>query len=450
MTSIALTFRATLLFLLPALSLPVALSSCGGDDAKAPQSNADAGSGGAGGAGSDGGFPPAPPSDPCLTAGLHFDGKADCDVVRCPKLQCECAVTGSDGTPLSPETVTLNACVPGEGCLDRVDCTRLCDPARRLTRSACEERLSSVRGGACEDDADCLVGRCRQESIGNVCADALPCASDGHCGAGFLCRLNPGSVDSESGLPTSLGSCSDGKHGSVCYEDAHCKYGGCAGNRCPGGRENDSCKSDANCESGFCRIYAASSTSTGICVSGEAGGSCEDDGDCGTGLHCTSGACHGSGVGQSCDDASDCASGICVSGSCRGGEPGSVCVDDADCDEGLCALGRCSSGSLLAPCADASDCETGLRCARQVCTDGSTGSPCSSGTDCAVRACVRGSCSAGENGDVCDAPEHCASGRCADPAGVEPGVCTSGAKGAPCRSPSNCVSGSCSAQLICN
>jgi hypothetical protein len=416
--------------------------SCGSDaGSNAGKPGRDGGSAGD----EDAGFADAKPSDPCLTAGYHFDGKSDCDVVRCPELSCECP---ANGTTTAANTLTLHACVRGEGCVDRVDCKRICDPNAGLDQVACQQRLASA-GASCSTDHDCVTGHCRAESVGKICVDMLGCGSDGHCSAGFACRFNPGSVDAKTGLPSSLGNCSDGMLDSVCYAAAQCKYASCDGNRCSGGRVDDACESNANCASGFCRKLNTS-TGGGSCVSGERGGSCADDGDCSSGLHCTSGACFSSTVGQECDAPADCASGICVSSLCRGGEPGSVCLEDAHCKTGVCANGQCASGGLFSPCSDATDCKAGLRCARQVCTDGSAGSPCSSDADCTVLACVRGTCSSGANGDTCDAPDDCQSQLCADPAGVEPGECTSGAKGSPCIYAQNCLSASCTPQGLCN
>jgi hypothetical protein len=419
--------------------------SCGGDDAH-PGSTRDGGIGS--GTRDDAGAVSVKASDPCLSSGYYFDGKSDCDVVRCPELSCKCTSSTSDAGPAISETVSLHACVPGRGCVARVDCASVCDPTARLPRLACEQRLAST-GAACKSDQDCVTGHCREETSGMLCVDMLGCGSDGHCSAGFTCRFDPSSLDAKTKQPNALGSCSNGAYQSVCYTDAQCKYHKCSGNRCSGGRDNDPCESDAQCASGFCRI-AAGSMSNGSCVSGAVGGSCIDDQDCSSGLHCTSGTCYSAAVGQACDGASDCASGLCVSSVCRGGEPGSVCQEDAHCKQGVCAGGLCVSGGLLSPCYEAADCKNGLRCARQVCTDGSAGSPCGVDADCTVRACVRETCSAGENGAVCEAPDDCQSNRCADPAGVEPGVCTSGDPGSPCVYAQNCASMSCSAQGKCN
>jgi len=381
---------------------------------------------------------PLSAADPCLSAGFHFDGKSDCDVVRCPELTCKCPGAGS-------ETLTFEACVRGQGCVDRVDCQVACSTSARLSRMACQTRLTSP-GAACSGDSDCSTGHCRQESAGKLCVDLLGCAEDAHCSTGFTCRVSPGALD--AGVASALGSCSNGSQGSVCYEDAQCKYKLCSGNACAGGRVSDACKADEQCASGFCRT--STGNTSGYCVSGERGAGCSDDGDCGSGLHCSEGACYGSGIGQACDGSSDCESGLCIANVCRGGEPGSVCLEDAHCKAGVCSSGRCVSGGVLSPCAEAADCNSGLRCARQVCGDGSAGAPCSSDADCKVRACVRGTCRAGALGDICDAADDCESNRCADPAGVDPGECTSGAQGSRCVSPSNCTSASCSPQGTCN
>jgi len=429
------------------LGVVLALASFGlgcGDDDGAPRPDA----GGDAGGERDAGAGPVSATDPCLTAGYHFDGKSDCDVMRCPEVSCDCPAASSTVEPPTSVAVRVTGCLQGRGCVDRLDCKRVCDESGRLDREACQQRVTNS-GARCTKDEDCVTGRCRNDSAGQLCVDMLGCAADGHCSSGFSCLFSPGSVDEETGVSSSLGSCSDGSAGSTCYANDDCKYHKCSGGRCSGGGDSEPCESDDHCASQFCRITSMSSGS-GYCVSGMQGGACADEGDCRPGLHCTSGVCYSSDVGQRCDEASECASAICVTGVCRGGELGSVCEEDAHCKEALCAQGRCASGGISSPCLDTSDCQAGLRCARSVCSDGSAGSPCSVDSDCTGPACVRGSCSAGENGDFCDAPDACKSNRCADPAGVEVGECTSGEPGTRCVSSQNCVSGSCGSQGLCN
>lgn len=432
-----------------------AIAACSGDGgAGAPVNAPDDGGITAtdGGPHTDGPMRTVTPTDPCQVAGYYFDDKSDCDVVRCPTLTCKCPSTTpakAGEAPPPPEEVTLNACVSGKGCLTLADCTRVCDPTLKLTQSACEERIQGAGSEACTANADCGGGECREESIGKLCVNDLHCAEDGHCGAGFVCRFDPATLDPKTDFPTALGTCSDGGKGSVCYADRDCKYGLCNGSRCNGGLEGEPCGMDSQCASGFCRKSSPTDAS-GSCVSGKQGGSCADDGDCASALHCWNGTCQTGEVGQFCDTDDQCDSKICVSQRCRGGEPGSTCQDDADCLAGVCAGFQCTSGGLFAPCYEATDCKTGLRCARGMCTDGSKGSPCSAATDCTTIACVRGTCTDGANGAPCDAPSDCTSKRCADPAGVEVGQCTSGAKGSVCLYAQDCISGSCSISGSCN
>lgn len=424
------------------ISLGGLLFGCGGGSADKTAKPRDAGAD----ASKDAGTAPSKAADPCLGAGLQFDGKSDCDVVRCPELHCECPTSVDAGVVSATERLEFHACVQGQGCVDNVDCKVACSAGARLERMACQTRLSTP-GAACSSDADCPMGHCRQETAGKYCVDMLACGSDGHCSAGFSCRQRPAAVG-ETSVATSLGSCSDGTYGAVCYDDAQCKYHWCNGQTCSGGRTSDQCKSDDNCASGLCRLPEGASA--GSCVSGERGASCLDDSDCSSGLHCSQSTCYSGEVGQNCDAPEDCQSKLCVGNVCRGGELGSVCLEGAHCQSGKCYGGRCVSGGLLSPCGTAADCRDELRCARNVCSDGSAGSPCYSTSDCAVRSCVRGSCRAGVNGDICEAPEDCESGRCANPAGVEPGECTSGAKGSYCIGSLNCESASCSPQGTCN
>lgn len=431
-----------------------AANGCGDDGVSSADAGDEPHDGGAGG--SDGGFfPSADPTDPCAVAGYVFDGESACDVVRCPELTCECgAIEGADaGEPREPYEITLSACVPGAGCLERADCKRVCDRELELSRQACEERIAWAGAQSCESDDDCAGGTCRDERVGSVCIDGLRCGEDGHCGAGFACLFDPSALDGDM-RPTSLGTCANGRGGSRCYDDEDCLFGKCASQVCTAGAEGEQCTSDSNCASELCRITGTAALPTGTveigsCTSGEQGGACSDDGDCHVGLHCTGSVCFSNQVGQSCERDEQCASGTCVASRCRGGEPGSQCEDDGDCTSGLCAGYRCASGEALSPCFEANDCRAGLTCIGTLCSDGSALMPCSTDADCTVLACVSGICSAGEDGARCDADDDCMSQRCADPAGADRGACTSGEPGAVCFYDLNCVSGSCAFSGVC-
>lgn len=405
----------------------------------------------AGGTGpSDGGapdafFPVTEAADPCELAGYVFDGKSDCNEVRCPDLTCDCAALARPdaGVPVAPaESVSLHACVPARGCLGVVDCNRVCDPAGALARDACQRRIEAAGSLACESDAQCVIGECREERIGSVCVDALGCAENGNCGAGSACLFDPDALDPTTSLPTTLGVCADGSRDSPCFEDDDCVFDRCLSNRCSGGLDGETCKFNAHCASGHCRITNATDA-TGDCVSGKAGSPCVDVGDCGDGLHCTGSTCFTNEVGQSCENDAQCASGICTYGLCRMGELGSLCMDDGDCAASFCVNARCASGTLLAPCTDVGDCKGGLACSHALCSDGSVGMPCASDAECSVHACAIGACSEGKNGGDCDQDSDCLSNRCADPAGVEYGACTSGNPGSHCEYAANCKSNSC-------
>lgn len=431
------------------------LMACG-DDGSA---TTDAGPSTGGDASVDGGgdpfFPIADPTDPCAVAGYVFDGESECDVVRCPELACECGSTdGADAEPTSsPYTITLNACVPGQGCLARADCKRICDEALDLNRQACEERIASAGAQSCTEDPDCASGPCRAEIVGGICVDMVRCGENGHCGEGSACLFDPSALDAQE-QPTSLGTCADGRGGSRCYADDECIFGRCASQVCTAGLDGEQCSTDSNCASGVCRITGTAvidleTIEIGSCTSGEQGGACSDDGDCGSGLHCTGSVCYSDEVGQSCERADQCASGTCIAGRCRGGEPGSQCEADDDCTSGVCASSMCTTGAALAPCYEPSDCVEGFVCFGALCSDGSEGMPCAADTDCKVLACVSGICSSGENGARCDANDDCTSSRCADPAGADRGACTSGAPGAVCSYAENCVSGTCAFNGVC-
>jgi len=301
-----------------AVVLPFGLSAACTDDSQGQgaRANLDGSTepGDGGPSGPDAHYPTATPTDPCATSGYYFDGKSDCDVVRCPELTCKCpsTLTVEPGAPPPPlEEITLHACVYGKGCLALADCARICDPGKKAIRAACEGRIAAAGSQSCVTDADCVAGTCREESVGKICIDTLPCGQDGHCGPGSICFFETSALDPKTGLPIATGSCADGLAQSPCQKDGDCTYGRCSGNRCNGGLENEQCQFNSNCASGFCRI--ASTDTTGTCVSGKIGGSCADDGDCGSGLHCSGYACHSGDVGQPCDGDAQCTSGICVS-----------------------------------------------------------------------------------------------------------------------------------------
>jgi hypothetical protein len=311
---------------------------CGNDGGVGAKGSQDGGSGGSGGSGrqeTDGGVQPAPPSDPCAPVGYRFDGKSDCSVVRCPKLSSECPAESPTST--TGETLTVTACVPDRGCLVDIDCARACNPAARITREVCQQRIVAAGSQRCREDSDCTVGTCREESVGKICIDALSCSEDGHCGAGFQCRVDPKAVSSTTGALTTAGKCSNRAQGGVCYADAECAFGRCSGGRCNGGLDGESCASASQCKSGLCR---KGSTDVGSCASGKPGTNCTEDEHCLAGLHCGAGVCASGDVGQPCETDGECDSGICALSLCRGGEPGSACEDDADCEKGLPVLQR--------------------------------------------------------------------------------------------------------------
>jgi hypothetical protein len=398
----------------------------------------------------DGGtaFPVVEASDPCDQAGFVFDGESDCNVVRCPELICECpAIEEGDQVLVPAQELTLSACAPGGGCLSAASCSRVCDSALTLQRQACEARIQSAPN--CTNDDDCPGGQCRTESVGSICVETMNCSEDGNCSAGSACLFDPATLDAETHLPTSLGTCSAGQEGNRCYQNNDCVFGSCQGGSCSGGAEQDPCQFNDNCASGFCRI-TDETAATGYCTSGERGGGCTDDGDCGAGLHCVGSTCFGDGVGEACTEDAQCMSQSCVLGLCRAGELGSLCELNADCIDAFCVGSYCVSGDVFSPCAEGDDCKTGLSCVGSVCSDGSLGSPCSVVDDCETLACVRGSCSDGENGFECDYDTDCMSSRCARPPGASIGECTSGDEGAACVDVADCVSGDCGVQGVCN
>jgi hypothetical protein len=187
--------------------------------------------------------------------------------------------------------------------------------------------------------------------------------------------------------------------------------------------------------------------------------SCENDGDCASGVPCVVAPGSERGICQDasynlCADASDCPSGVpCVAVAedgtrrCTPTEAGQglvSCNTTADCASGHCALpdgsflGNCTTGQLGEHCERQSDCLAGMHCAVSQCTDGSPNSSCTESADCRTGYCAQGACNEGKDGDFCNVNDDCQSKICVY--GIR---CSSGAIDATCASDADCLSGRC-------
>ena len=339
-------------------------------------------------------------------------------------------------------TVYVSTCVPEAGCVDNVDCARICNPSLEFALEACGARVEGAGSLSCSDELPCASGECRTESVGAICVDAVPCAENGHCSSASRCLFDPNQRDEVTGLPTALGACSDGEPNSPCYEDADCRYMRCEGQRCSTGEVGSTCASNVQCASDICRI--SDGAESGQCSAGETGDQCFGDGDCAGALRCKSNVCADDGEGSRCAEAAECASGICVSGLCRSGVLGAACAEPTDCAEGYCAGGHCRTGELGAYCSDDSQCGAGLVCGRNTCTDGAVGSSCISADQCTQAfACLDRVCVGGNPGDPCTTGSHCRSGLCDEAPGVTAERCIVLEAGRNCSTDQQCASGVC-------
>ena len=315
-----------------------------------------------------------------------------------PSASC---VGGEDqSTPACPSTCTIdNDC----------DLEAHCDDA------ACVVDLEN--GSACDEDSDCLSGRCRN---GFCCDEGTCCALAADCPSAYA--TGPRCDDTETCQGHRVdATCSDFQCGSENIDD------------------------DTACGTEYvfdlCGLYA-SATCTGeadqdapACAT-----SCLEDTDCDPAGHCDGFACvYDLNNGASCDEDSDCTSAhcqngfCCASGDCCGiayhcppsYSGGAVCDDPTTCqghgNAAVCTNNQCSS--QVADDDSACDTETlSKTCGwfRDLYCDGleaqvsvPCSSTCASDFDCDAAAHCDGVCQEDQaNGTACDEDSDCLSGHC--------------------------------------
>jgi hypothetical protein len=157
---------------------------------------------------------------------------------------------------------------------DRVD-----DFEQRVTH--CVQRAGQALGHECEDDEPCELGICRQETLGKLCVDEVPCRADGHCSLGFCALPGDRLLAAQNG-----GVCTDGISGSACFGDFDCRWG-CEGGSdlgpgtCTDGSAGGPCSSASACRSTRC-------DDTGACAEAQYGDACSADGQWASGCAFTS------------------------------------------------------------------------------------------------------------------------------------------------------------------
>ncbi len=274
-------------------------------------------------------------------------GEACTDASRCTSGHCEATSAGMVCTTECDATRPGLGCDLGFHCEHSTACTGWCVPGEpgSLGIGAACTHDDVCESGSCVDPGD-HVQRCLTLCFGDAgqCASGEVCtAADGGCGACVPSRI--------FGSPHGLGE--------ECATDTECRSGQCYV-RAGVGECVTPCSTSGRCAAGFvceqmrCVLDRAQ----------QAGGACQDMGDC------VDGACASSGARSWCTP-TDCAASMCPDGfecttvgtddvcSPTLALPGESCVADADCTTGLCFTGQCST-----TCTEANDCGAGLRCVR--------------------------------------------------------------------------------------
>ena len=479
-----------------------------------------------------------PRNEPWVTQACGLDGEGVCDGHGgCAECVVAAQCTGSDlcvdNRCVPPECVdgAKNgyetavdcggpSCIPcgsAKACLRDRDCqSALCDPGTKLCAApACGDgkrnggeadvdcggpcALLCAAGARCDEDADCLGGRCSGAVCLPSCADGVkngaetgldcggyacsPCAIGAGCGAGSDCVsgvcqggrcVAPSCVDgakgeAETGLDCG-GACAPCKPGKGCATGDDCESTVCAG---------------TICASPSCTDHAKNIEETGVDCGGPKCGKCPLGQGCASHVDCASGVCSaGVCVAPSCTDGvKDKAETDvdCGGGACPPCGPSLACLADTDCASASCALGKCTAakcddgvlngdettidcGGLCPPCALGDvcgipeDCET-IACAGNVCVppacDDHVRNGDETGVDCGGPTC--GKCPGGQG---CATVADCASGTCTggvceasctdgvldgDETGVDcGGSCDGCPPGGPCDIDADCASDVCS------
>ena len=283
----------------------------------------------------------------------------------------------------------------------------------------------------CEDDFDCISGRCifgfceAASQIGEQCDSNPDCSGQASCSPlSYLCggelAVCTGNNDNLCDAPL---VCIEGQCGALkansdaCAENGDCLSDACVVNFCtPPSAAGGVCDTfdSQDCVS---PVQCADTTCGGI------GAFCENDNDsnCASDLRCIRSTCAApSGANGICDASnSDCAEPfVCLSDRCVNpssvGGPCDVPDGNEDCESPLTcsAGGQCGgAGAYCGPSDDDKLCAFPFICVLDVCSHPkSNGNACDTNEDC-VNVCIEGTC-----GDVslpgysCDETPDCSSG----------------------------------------
>jgi len=388
----------------------------------------------------------------------------------------------------------------------------VCDtePFNHACRQICQ-----TTGNCDAANEACLAGLCMPYSA--TCA-----ASDPPCAEGWSC--DPATTACRRLLPL----------GTVCAQGSECASGLCADGVCcdlactgvcmactlaANQVENGSCLavttgSDPNNDCPGSTACGVDSGGTPLCILGELGAACGQDGEC-AGGHCADGLCCDAacnGPCESCraadhsladgtcavipdgtDPANECATTACNGqGGCWTTAQGSACNADFECTTGFCVDGACCNTACDGLCESCLAGETGNAdgtcdavqlgsdprgdCAGSAVCDGSRGcltsnigSPCTTTAECNNSLCVDGLCCNALCSGTCEScrgADHPGQGAgfCAnivdgsDPDAECPGTaacdgqgaCWTTALGSACSADHQCSSGFCADGLCCD
>ena len=358
----------------------------------------------------------------CATNGQICHLPSDCDSNLCG------SGTGS----------ALGVCATGTSTACRVnaDCeSTSCGTGTGATAGTCQSN-----GQACRVAADCDSNSCGT----GTGATSGTCQSNGQ-----ICHLNT-DCDSNScgaGTGSTVGAC--GTNSQVCHTNAQCDSGAC------GTGANGSSK--GVCTAGTCNGNGQCGTG-GLCVGGKCtAGACSLDSNCGTaggicsGATCTTKACANDtlcGVSKVCNGAR-CSTKACagdtgcgVTATCNGATCSTkACAGDTGCPKSAtCNGAKCSTPAACAgdnACLSSKSC-TGSKCGNAATCAGDNG--CTVSKSCTGATCGAKSCAGDVGcpvGNVCNNAK-CSRSTCSNDGECPLAVCT----GAKCAPPAACGQGS--------
>ncbi|PJB48225.1 MAG: hypothetical protein CO108_02705 [Deltaproteobacteria bacterium CG_4_9_14_3_um_filter_63_12] len=356
----------------------------------------------------------ADPGNPCLAepCAAEISHRNTCVVDDTSQgYHCDCN-TGYHDNQGSCTLEVVSACATGlvcragycvapgstnEQCLADFDCHTLNPDAPTLCNAAAAGGICM----SCGQDLDCPGSAVCNEF--STCA--TPCSSNSDCPYG-TCYRTQGLCGQRF-----CNSDADCFSGTVCIDEngdgsGLCMRVPCVETQCSPYLPNGTCEAGATCLGGACVTSCTpnpcSELNKGQCVVGSSGVLCLCDtgfeldtsgncvpsaGSCPTGFTCEAGVCVDRGdVGFNCALDGDCGSGL----TCSSVLPSGTC---SGC--GVCPTGQtCLAGYCLRPCVDASDCAGDMVCRNHYCgrKDCASGADCGTGATCVLNSQGAGTC----------------------------------------------------------